>query len=235
MTLSLRPRQIIITLAGTILLSGLAGCGAKKTVVPTGNKTVATDMITTKKHPESRPLSSGSLRRDQKLLVDEAMTWLGVPYRFGGEERDGADCSGLTMMVYKKALDIKLPRTSAEQQKFCRTIHRNDLEVGDLVFFCTGRDKSRVSHVGIYLGENAFIHASSTKGVVISHITDSYFTRTYHSSGHVARPADKQRRRNDPETQPLQFEFDEIELDRAIETRIDSLNQLGMQSQKYQP
>jgi uncharacterized protein YfaT (DUF1175 family) len=126
------------------------------------------------------------------------------------------------MMVYKTALGIKIPRNSAEQQKFCRVINQNDLEPGDLVFFSTGSDKSHVSHVGIFMGNDKFIHSSSTKGVIISRMSDRYFTSHYHSSGHVARDYD-----NSPqpiETNPLQLEIDATELDRAIEARIDSIN-----------
>lgn len=220
-------RKVILLTISALLMSGLWSCGSPKMA----GKPTASSSSTPISRPDKNTtvIETGTnLRLDQKKLVDEAMTWLGVPYRYGGKDRSGADCSGLTMMVYKSALDIKIPRNSAEQQRFCATISQSQLEVGDLVFFCTGRDKNRVSHVGIYLGDSRFIHASSSKGVVISSISDNYFTRTYHSSGHVRRRYEPQLPQPAPETQPMQFEFDEAELDRAIESRIDSISQVTL-------
>lgn len=185
------------------------------------------------------------LKNDEKKLVEEAMTWLGTPYRYGGQDYSGTDCSGMTMKVYHKALGIKIPRNSAEQQRFCRSINKKSMNAGDLLFFCTGKDKNRVSHVGLYIGDGRFIHASASRGVIISHIDERYYASNYHSSGFVQRkgystptetkPATKKTKAAKPkdtkkatETTPLKFELPanrqaEIELDRAIENQIDSI------------
>jgi lipoprotein Spr len=166
------------------------------------------------------------------LLVNEAMTWLGTPYRYGGQDYTGTDCSGLTMKVYQKALGISIPRTTVEQQKFCLAIQKNSLSVGDLVFFSTGRDKSRVSHVGIYIGDGKFIHASSTKGVIISNIGELYYVNNYHSSGHVQRPSDskiavREQKKEEIKKDVPSVKFSEIkqsiEVNEAIESKIDSI------------
>lgn len=117
-------------------------------------------------------------------LIREALSWIGTPYVYGGETKDGADCSGFVMMTYKNALGIKLPRTSADQGEFCENIDKKKLEVGDLVFFHGGKG-DKVNHVGIYVGDGKFIHASSSKGVMISDLDMKYFADRYHHSGKV--------------------------------------------------
>lgn len=140
------------------------------------------------KHPGSgkssvRPPHTGDKYVD--MLFEEAYGWLGTPYLFGGKTRNGADCSGFVMMSFIEALDIKLPRLSREQGEYCRKIKKSDLEPGDLVFFWTSKEKDKVTHVGIYVGDNNMIHASSTKGVCVSPIDSKYFTEHYHHSGRV--------------------------------------------------
>lgn len=119
-------------------------------------------------------------------LIREAMSWIGTPYVYGGETKDGADCSGFVMMTYKNALGIKLPRTSADQGEFCERIDKKKLEVGDLVFFHAGKS-DRVNHVGIYVGDGKFIHASSSRGVMISDLEMKYFADRYHHCGKVTQ------------------------------------------------
>lgn len=186
----------------------------------------------------TKEIEKKKLRSDQILLLEEAMTWLGTPYRYGGQDYSGTDCSGLTMKVYHKALGIKIPRNSAEQQKFCKSISKKSLTTGDLLFFCTGKDKNRVSHVGLYIGDGRFIHSSSSRGVIISHIDENYYAANYHSSGFVNRSGYSSPKKESepkvktvpvkktPETQPLKFEIPknrEAEMNKAIENRIDSI------------
>lgn len=118
-------------------------------------------------------------------LLDEAYAWLGVPYLYGGKTRKGADCSGFVFAVFDQALGIELPRVSRDQGEHCKKIKKSELKPGDLVFFCTGKDKHRVSHVGIYVGNNNMIHASSKVGICIAPIDSKYFIDTYHHSGRV--------------------------------------------------
>ncbi len=99
---------------------------------------------------------------------------LGKPYVWGNEGPDSFDCSGLVQYIYKNALGKNLPRVSYEQSKVGKAVSREDLQPGDLVFFDT-MNKGRVSHVGIYIGNNEFIHAAnSKKGVIKSTLTGYY-------------------------------------------------------------
>lgn len=122
---------------------------------------------------------------NRRAVVEEARRWLGTKYRYGGNDRTGVDCSGMVVQVYLKAANVKLPRNSAQQQRYCRKIKRKELAEGDLVFFATGRDKTRVSHVGVYIGGDRMIHASSSRGVIVSSLDEKYYSRNYHSSGCV--------------------------------------------------
>lgn len=117
-------------------------------------------------------------------LLDQANSWLGVPYRYGGDTEQGVDCSGLTCRVMEHTAGIKLPRSSAEQQQWCQPIDSAAAVTGDLMFFSSSG--SDVSHVGIYVGNRRMIHASASRGVVVDPIDSPYFLRTYHSTGRVS-------------------------------------------------
>jgi len=117
--------------------------------------------------------------------AQEASRYLGVPYKPGGVDPRGFDCSGLTFYVYNR-LGLELPRSSADQAAVGRKIRRNNLRAGDLVFFSTGQGKA-VTHVGIYLGGRKFIHAPGRgKTVIISEMDSDYYSRNYHSARRVS-------------------------------------------------
>lgn len=124
----------------------------------------------------------------QKDIIQYSKGLLGVPYKAGGTTTAGFDCSGFTQFVYKE-FGIQLPRTSAEQYSAGQKIAKNDLLPGDGVFFQTGT--SGVSHVGIYIGDNQFIHADSTKGITITNLDDPYYWKNKYV-GAARLAADKQ-------------------------------------------
>lgn len=111
-------------------------------------------------------------------LVRTARRFLGVPYRWGGEDKSGFDCSGLTMVSYRlNGLD--LPRNSRAQFDAGRAVARQSLQPGDLVFFATQGGR-RVTHVGIYIGRGEFIHAPRAGQTVrVASLSNSYFNRTF--------------------------------------------------------
>lgn len=125
-------------------------------------------------------------RHDNKELYKELKRWLGTPYAYAAHTcGEGADCSGLVMEVYLKVYDIKLFRNSAKMlEQNCRIIDLDDLDEGDLVFFVTGGDE-RVSHVGIYLKDNKFVHASSSRGVVVDDLRQNYYANHFYAAGRV--------------------------------------------------
>lgn len=119
---------------------------------------------------------NGALR---KSLTNTAKRFLGVPYKWGGESvKEGFDCSGLTMTVYRMN-GLKLPRNSRQQYRAGRFVKKSALQAGDLVFFATKGGK-RVNHVGIYLGKHRFIHAPRTgKTIRIASLDSKYFRKRY--------------------------------------------------------
>ena len=114
----------------------------------------------------------------------EADRWLGVKYRKGGLDRSGIDCSGLTERMYLAVTGIALPRTAQDQSRCGNLVSRTDLRPGDLIFFVTLKQKV-VDHVGIYLGDAKFVHASPNKGVVVSSLLQDYYMQRYHSARRV--------------------------------------------------
>lgn len=121
---------------------------------------------------------------ENPALLREVAGWLGTPHRFGGVTRQGVDCSGFVMEVFRVVYQVSLPRTSADMARFGRKISRQQLREGDLVFFNTAGGR-KVTHVGIYLSNNRFAHASSSLGVIISNLDERFYQRTFSHAGRV--------------------------------------------------
>ena len=123
---------------------------------------------------------------DNIELLEMCARWLGTPYKYGGNSRKGVDCSGFTVKVYSAVYNKKLERSSASiLSKNCKRIKQKELKQGDLVFFATGKSRKKVNHVGIYLKDNKFVHASSSRGVIVSSLKEPYYTRTFVTAGKV--------------------------------------------------
>lgn len=114
----------------------------------------------------------------EKELTAAIKSYLGVPYRFGGATKNGMDCSGFVSRVYRDGIDLKLPHRARSMFKLGRSVSRNRLGFGDLVFF-ENIENYGVSHVGIYVGDGKFAHASSSRGVVISDFNLDYYKKRY--------------------------------------------------------
>ncbi|WP_300726603.1 C40 family peptidase [uncultured Bacteroides sp.] len=122
---------------------------------------------------------------DNHKLYIESSQWIGVPYRLGGNTKKGVDCSGLTVNIYKTVYKKKLKRNSDQQRtENCSKVSKRNLQEGDLVFFHNGRNKKKANHVGIYLKDNRFIHASNS-GVIISSLNESYYKKYWLQGGRV--------------------------------------------------
>jgi hypothetical protein len=126
---------------------------------------------------EEANLTYGGLSKQE--LMNSIMEWVGTRYRFGGMSKRGVDCSALMQKFFVSAADIKLPRTARYQHKVGEEIlDMKYLRFGDLVFFNTRR-RVRVSHVGMYLGNNLFVHASSRYGVTVSSLESTYYKKRF--------------------------------------------------------
>lgn len=152
-----------------------------------------------RKSPSTRPDSSA--KRDKELIdkyeqiigqkIDPRKSlalyqavdgWMGAPYKYGGNTRRGTDCSGFTGSIYKDVYQKDIPRSSEDQYVKAKHIKRKHLQEGDLVFFKI-EDKKKASHVGLYLGNNKFVHASTKRGVRIDDLEDEYYKKYYVGAG----------------------------------------------------
>ncbi len=121
--------------------------------------------------------------KDHHALYIASAEWMGVPYRNGGKSKKGVDCSALTAAIYKKAYRKKLERNANDQRKDANRISKRNLREGDLVFFHNGRKKRTATHVGIYLKDGKFIHASTSRGVIVSHLDEEYWRKHWICGG----------------------------------------------------
>ena len=144
-------------------------------------------------HYDYRELAQAALRLDMDIdlkdnhrLYIQSAKWIGVHYRTNGTPKRDVDCYGLTrnsdLAVYHKHLERRSDRQRTEN---CRKVRKGKLEEGDLVFFHNGRDKRRATHVGIYLKDGHFIHASTSQGVIVSQLDEPYYKRCWMQGGRV--------------------------------------------------
>lgn len=124
-------------------------------------------------------------KEDNRKLYIASAEWIGVPYRAGGDNKRGTDCSGLVSQLYKQVYNIRLSRSTDEQLKESNKVSCRNLREGDLVFFTSRASKKRVAHVGIYLKNGKFIHASTSKGVIVSSLNEQYYTQYWLRGGRV--------------------------------------------------
>jgi probable lipoprotein NlpC len=123
-------------------------------------------------------------------IVEFALSYQGTPYLVGGIDKRGFDCSGFVYRVYYEALGASLPRTAIAQYTFREPIDVSKLQPGDLLFFNT---TGTISHVGIYEGEDRFVHAASDgprRGVIESSLSESYWAKTFVAAGRIVPPAE---------------------------------------------
>jgi cell wall-associated NlpC family hydrolase len=115
-------------------------------------------------------------RQTRAMLYAQYDEWRAVRYRIGGLSKNGVDCSGFVYLTFRDRFGIALPRSTDEQATLGRKIEERELRSGDLVFFRTGRN---IRHVGIFLEDRKFLHASTLKGVMISSLDDVYWAKEY--------------------------------------------------------
>lgn len=120
---------------------------------------------------------------DNEALYNAIQSWMGTPYQFGGSTKAGVDCSGFVSNIYQEVYQRTLHRVANDMQLDCILISRSELQEGDLVFFTNS--KGRVSHVGIFLKNDIFAHSSTSRGVIISRLGDSYWSKHFYKGGRV--------------------------------------------------
>lgn len=121
--------------------------------------------------------------KTNKELIIAVSEWLGVPYKYGGDSKSGTDCSGFIGQVYKKVYNKSISRSANGLYEEAKKINKNQLKDGDLVFFKINTTK--VGHVGIYLKDGYFIHATTKRGVMVNNLNEDYYSKYYFASGRI--------------------------------------------------
>jgi cell wall-associated NlpC family hydrolase len=163
-----KMRKIIIVLFLIVTLPVLGGCFGKDN---TGAK------ISENESPQSIPENS-----NREIILKEFRQWEGTPHKMGGNSKRGIDCSGFAHYMYGKLFNLNVPRSTRLFLKEGVRIKKSQLTPGDLVIF---RPPTYPYHVGIYVGDNKFIHASTTKGVMMSDLNNPYWVKSYHMSRRI--------------------------------------------------
>lgn len=115
-------------------------------------------------------------------LMAQYNEWKGTPYKYNSISNKGIDCSGFMLVTFKSQFGIEMPRSTDMQVKLGEPVPKSELQIGDLVFFKTG---SRERHVGVYIGDSQFMHASTREGVKISSLDNKYWKKTYWTSKRI--------------------------------------------------
>ncbi len=174
-----------------------AGIEIKETKRSSGAQSVKTTVNNSYTSGSSEIENASSLQLKYSLLLNTEVEqvqniplyqsiddWYGAPYKLGGSTKKGIDCSAFVQTIFISAFGMTLPRTAKDQYNLTRHISRTELQEGDLLFFNTG---GGISHVGIYLQNNKFVHAS-VSGVMISDMFELYYVKHFIAAGRINRP-----------------------------------------------
>ncbi len=167
-----RMRGLLVFI-GSLLL--IYSCGSKKSAINTA-KNSNYEVVKNALHLSDKEM--------KQSLYEFVVEWYGVPYRYGECSKNGVDCSGFVNMLYQKVYHKNLERQADEIfHRQCKKIDKKDAEEGDLVFFKI--ESKKITHVGVYLRNNKFVHASTKKGVMISDLNEPYYQKYFFAIGRV--------------------------------------------------
>ncbi len=162
----------------SILLLGYS-CRHKKDAIKTVTKSKAEVKSGSVAFKEKMGLTNKEVK-DNKLY-SFISDWYGTPYKYGGCEKTGVDCSCFTINLFEKVYGKKMPRTAGEIYKECEKTSIDSAKEGDLIFFKI--NSNSITHVGVYLKDKKFVHASTTKGVLVNSLTETYYQKYFYAAG----------------------------------------------------
>jgi lipoprotein Spr len=171
----------------------IASCKSKEVVVvnhPVKPKTEsvekpATKVVVAEEKKESQPkeleIKVETKNISDKTLANFISDWYGVTYKYGGSDKHGIDCSHFAARLYADVYNKKIMGAANSIEPLTTSVKVEELQVGDLVFFKIQQNK--VSHVGVYIGDNKFVHASTQRGVIISDLNEAYYKKYFYKAG----------------------------------------------------
>lgn len=168
------------------------------------------------------PFTTAQAQAQQEDIIDTAKSYIGVRYQFGGASPSGFDCSGFLYYVFGKA-GIELPRMSSDQYLVGQPVAKANLIPGDMVFFERTYSKAGITHAGIYIGDNKFISATSSRGIKIDSLSDSYWGPKYVGAKRILKTG----------------KFNDLPVDHPAYVAIDTLSEQniikGVENNKFEP
>src|SRR6202012_1425014 len=180
-------RHLRIILPGFVLLAILSSCHSRRAVMKgEPGEVIKPQASIADKYAEMMGVDKSAIQNGRLYaFIDQ---WMGTPYKFGGLDKDGVDCSGLTVLLEQQVFGINIPRTTSQQINVIKRKYEEELVEGDLVFF--DYDGKKFSHVGVYLQNGYYVHASSSKGVIIVKLHDPYTYKYFSRCGSVSAARD---------------------------------------------
>ena len=163
------------------LAVSISSCRSHKETSTTINTNVAKSKKVQEKY--ATILNVDESKIDNIKLYSFIDEWYGVPYKYGGKSKSGIDCSNFTSTLYSNIYNKSITGSSSSIFEQCKVISKSNLEEGDLVFFKI--DGSKISHIGVYLQNNKFVHATTKKGVMIDDLDEAYYKKYYYKSGRL--------------------------------------------------
>ena len=168
----------LVMVVFVLLLSGCSSLKRKKRHEPKLT-TQQSELLT-----KYEKLLGSDLAANQIALYEFINAWWGVPHKIGGNDKSGVDCSGFVVQLFNEVYQKSVPRTTEDLFLVAKPVDTAQLETGDLVFIIF-QGRKKISHVGVYLQEGKFVHASTSKGVRIDYMRDSYYRRQQFSGGRI--------------------------------------------------
>ena len=183
------PRGFVDNLA--VLPGEVKVAGVKVTappVAPANTQTLLYDAALTLPNKYANLLGVAPTDLTNALLLSQMEKWFGTQYCFGGSTDSCIDCSSFTQVILRDVYNVKIPRNSQQQFDASTKIEVENLKEGDLVFFNTVSASMIITHVGVYVCNNKFVHASTSKGVTINDLSEKYFAKAYRGAGRFINP-----------------------------------------------
>ena len=183
------PRGFLDNLAvlpGEVTLAGVKVTAPP--VAPANTKTLSYDVALSLPNKYANLLGVAPTELTNTLLLSQMEKWYGTQYCFGGSTDSCIDCSSFTQVILRDVYNVKIPRNAQQQFDACTKIEVENLKEGDLVFFNTVSASMIITHVGVFVCNNKFVHASTSKGVTISDLSEKYFAKAFRGAGRFINP-----------------------------------------------